>query len=342
MHAHERRHRFGDRWAEGDDRSLACSGSPVLEEVPMMADDRMTDARMTHNETPMPGELAYYASPGVMTNLAGLDPHLDGVPTEAAEIALMVQGLVVHRFWASAYGVEVPGDREAELQTRPAAGMILRMLELDPRPLTESRPPGRRFVGNCRHFSALTTALLRRVGIPARARCGFANYFEPGKWVDHWVVEHWDGGRWVLLDSQVDAFQREALSLIADTTDLPAGMFLRAGEAWQRCQAGTEDGDRFGILDLWGQWFIAGNIARDLAALNKVEMLPWDGWGTLAADQSGPEPAYTDEIAELTLSADHAAIRRRYESDAGLRVPHRVISFYTPAGPTEVEVAEVV
>ena len=154
------------------------------------------------------------------------------------------------------------------------------------------------------------------------------------------MVEHWSGDRWVRLDAQIDALQREAVDL-EDPTDLPPGRFLPAGEAWLRCRAGTEDGDRFGILDMWGQWFIVGNIARDLAALNKVEMLPWDGWGTLASGGPGPEPTYTDEIAELTLSADHAAVRRRYETDVDLRVPHRVMSFNTPVGPSEVEVPEI-
>jgi hypothetical protein len=249
----------------------------------------------------------------------------------------------VHVFWAEAYGVDVPAERRHEVQTRPAAGMIERILELDPRPLIEARPPRCRFLGNCRHFSTMTVALLRRAGIPSRARCGFAGYFEPGKWVDHWVVEHWDGARWVMLDAQIDALQREATRIAGDPADLPPGLFLPAGEAWQRCRAGREDGDRFGILDMWGQWFIEGNIARDLAALNKVEMLPWDGWGDLA----GPDPApggetYVDEVAALTVSGDHGAIRRRYETDDGLRVPARVMSFVAPGGPAEVDVPELV
>jgi hypothetical protein len=93
---------------------------------------------------------------------------------------------------------------------------------------------------------------------------------------------------------------------------------------------------------MWGQWFIEGNIARDLAALNKVEMLPWDGWGNLA--QMGSTPGgdtYVDEVAALTISHDHQAIWRRYQHDDGLRVPSRVTAFYTPSGPTEVDVPEL-
>src|SRR5438067_1769579 len=135
----------------------------------------------------MTGDLSFYASPGPMTGLDGID----GLPTDPAAVAATVQGLIVHVFWAQAYGIAVSPDREAELQTRAAARMAGRMLELDPRPLTDARPPERRFVGNCRHFTTFSTAMLRRAGVPARARCGFAGYFEPGKWVDHWVTEWW-------------------------------------------------------------------------------------------------------------------------------------------------------
>jgi hypothetical protein len=291
----------------------------------------------------MAEEVDYYTTPGPMTDLTGLDDLLVDMPKDLAGITSVGQGLVLHPFWAAAYGVEVPPDSADDVQIRPASGIIDRVLKIDPRPLVEAREPGLRFAGNCRHFSTLTVALLRRVGVPSRARCGFAGYFEAGKWVDHWVVEHWDGGRWVMLDAQIDELQRRATGLPADPADLPPGMFLPAGEAWLRCRSGELDGDRFGILDMWGQWFIAGNIARDLAALNKVEMLPWDGWGTLASDKppAGGD-GYVDEVASLTVSGDFAAIRRRYSTDDGLRVPSRVVAFFTPRGPTEVDVRELV
>ena len=291
---------------------------------------------------PVGGELDFDATPGPMTDLAGLDEILAGVPTDPAGIASVVRGLIVHLFWAEAYGVAMPEERIGDVQVRPAAGIVRTILEIDPRPLVERRRVEDRFFGNCRHFSTLTTALLRRAGVPSRARCGFGGYFQPGRWIDHWIVEHWDGDRWVRLDPQIDDLQREALGLAADPADLPDGHFLPAGEGWRRCRAGLEDEDHFGILDMWGRGFIEGNIARDLAALNKVEMLPWDGWGVLARE--GPPQGgdrYIDEVAALTLSGDHAAVRHRYETDDGLRVPPRVMAFATPAGPVEVDVPEL-
>ena len=291
---------------------------------------------------PVGGELDYYATAGPMTDLTGLDEVLASMPDDPAGIASVVQGLIVHPFWADAYGVDVPAERVGDVQVRPAAGIVGTILGIDPRPLVARREVDARFVGNCRHFATLTTALLRRAGVSSRARCGFGGYFQPGRWIDHWIVEHWDGDRWVRLDPQIDDFQRDALGLAVDPADLPDGHFLPAGEGWGRYRAGLEDEDHFGVLDMWGRGFIEGNIARDLAALNKVEMLPWDGWGLLARDGPPPEgDVYIDEVAALTLSGDHAAIRRRYESDDGLRVPPRVTAFATPDGPVEVDVPEL-
>ena len=43
--------------------------------------------------------------------------------------------------------------------------------------------------------------------------------------------------------------------------------------------------DQFGIFDWHGQWFVQDNLVRDFLSLNKIELLPWDGWGLMA----GPE-----------------------------------------------------
>lgn len=292
----------------------------------------------------MPDELAFYASPAPMTRLAGIDRFetaLAGLPSEPNDVAEIVRGLVMHPFWAPMYGVDIPEDHLDDIQIRSASAMVDQLLSADDRPLVEARESGQRFFGNCRHYSVLTVALLRMAGVPSRARCGFGGYFQAGLWLDHWIVEHWNGDRWVCLDAQVDEFQRDIIGLNDDPGDLSPGRFLTGGDAWLACQRGDEQGETFGILDEWGQWFIPGNIARDLAALNKVEMLPWDGWGDLASEGDAPGgDAYVDEVAALTVSGDHATIRRRYATDDGLRVPGRVLAFWTRHGPVEVDVPE--
>ena len=47
---------------------------------------------------------------------------------------------------------------------------------------------------------------------------------------------------------------------------------------------------KFGIMDIQGLWFIAHNVLLDFAALNKVEMLPWDDWGPMVQPSEAPTP----------------------------------------------------
>lgn len=291
----------------------------------------------------MSDALDFYRSPGPFTHLDGVDPAaLAGLPADPWDVAEVVQGLVVHPFLVGLYDAEVGPARMDDQQVRPVAGAVERLLARDPAPLVEARSPDQRLVGTCRTFTTLSVALLRHAGVPARARCGFASYFQAARWVDHWVVEHHDGERWVRLDAQVDDVQRRAFGIDLDPADVPADGFLAAGEAWRACQDGREDPDHFGIADEWGRWFVRGNVARDLAALNKVEVLPWDDWGHLAGEDSPPggDP-YVDDLAALLASDDLTAIRQRYDADPGLKVPPRVHAMATLAGPTWVDLPEL-
>jgi len=273
--------------------------------------------------------LADYAVPGPMTALQ-LTPDLArGLPADPVAMCAVVSGLVLHEFWAALYSVEVPDARLGELETRPASAMVELIVGLDPRPLSEPRPPERRMVGNCRHFSTLSCALLRRSGIAARARCGFATYFEAGRYVDHWIVEYWDpvGARWRRVDSQLDAAQREVLALDFDATDIPDGRFLSGGEAWELCRSGGADPEHFGILDFWGEWFVRNNAVRDLAALNKVELLPWDGWGLMSRENTPEDEELIDRVAQISASGNGAAARNLYQGNDRLRVPGEVTSY---------------
>jgi len=239
-----------------------------------------------------------------------------------------VPGLIVHEMWASAYGFEVPESRLSDLQSRSAVEMTDVIRRLDPGPLSAARPVEDRMVGNCRHFSTLSCALLRRAGIPARARCGFGMYFEPGKHVDHWVTEYWNETeqRWVRIDAQLDDVQRAAIAADFDTEDLPPGPFLPAGEAWEQCRTGRADPDTFGIFEFWGLWFVQANVVRELAALNKMELLPWDVWGAMTF-QEEPDAAaasVTDTVAGVIAGGDVDAIRTLYEGSDDLRVPDKV------------------
>jgi transglutaminase-like putative cysteine protease len=206
--------------------------------------------------------------------------------------------------------------------------MLACILEMDDRPLAVERPLEKRLVGNCRNFSTMLCAMLQHQGVPARARCGFATYFEPDHFEDHWVCEYWNTGkgRWVMVDAQLDEFQREALKITFDPCDVLRDQFLVGGKAWQMCRQGLADPDKFGIMDMYGVWFVRGNLVRDLVSLNKVEILPWDGWGLISKDEqniSDDDVALLDRVAALTAVDDPppAEVRALCENDARLRIP---------------------
>lgn len=128
--------------------------------------------------------------------------------------------------------------------------------------------------------------------------------------------------------------QRATLHLDMDLFDVPRDQFVIAGDAWQRCRDGRADPQAFGIFDMRGTWFIAGNVIRDFAALNDMELLPWDSWGAMV----GPDKAISEEtnalldrVAALTLDPDQhfAELRALYDGDPRLHVPAQVFNIAT-------------
>jgi hypothetical protein len=270
----------------------------------------------------------FYRTAAAMTAVPD-HPALADVPSDLDELRRVVQGLLLHRDWAPAYGVDGDDVRIDEQNLRSTGELVNRVLEISGQPVTVARPPVDRVLGVCRHFTLLHTALLRRQGVPSRVRCGFGNYFDPSKWYDHWITERWDGTRWVRDDPQVDDLQAKTVNLDFDPYDQPPGRFLTGGEAWLAARAGDVDPNLFGIFDMWGPAFIAGNVITDFACLNKVELLPWDSWGMMP----GPHGPVTDEVAavlddvaRLATGDDVDAIRDRYLDDDRLRVPPDITS----------------
>jgi Transglutaminase-like superfamily len=270
-----------------------------------------------------------YRTPVAMSDAGRPAMLLDGLPRDVGGLARVVQGLLIHQHISPAYGVKLNQAQIAEPHIRGVEAMLERIVAHDPKPLSEQRPEAERLVGVCRHFTLLHVAMLRRQGVAARARCGFGAYFEKGKFVDHWVSEYWNqaGRRWVLVDAQLDARQRELFKIAFDPLDVPRDQFLVAGQAWQRCRAGKADAGAFGILDMHGLWFVASNVIRDVAALNNREMLPWDVWGAMTQDDSGIDLALIDRLAGLTRDpdVDLDALRSVY-ADTRIAVPDTVFN----------------
>lgn len=219
-------------------------------------------------------DLAFYASAGPLTGLTGEQTTMvRDLGVDAQILCRVAQGLLVNP--DDAFGSGLSEQRLIERNTRPAHALLQRATELDRSPLDHHRSNEKRVVGTCRHFAVLATAMLRAAGWPARARCGFAAYFVPSKMVDHWITEYWraEDRRWVRIDPEIlDG------DVVAQSQDLRPGEFLSGGEAWQLVRSGQTSAMDFGVFgtENWGPGEIRANAMRDLAALNKIEMLPWD------------------------------------------------------------------
>jgi hypothetical protein len=287
--------------------------------------------------------LTYFTQHGTISNPGAYTSLFENLPTSIPDLVKLVQGVTIHVFWTERYGFKVPPERMAELQLRTMEKRLARTLELDPRPLTEPRTIEKKLLGNCRDHSLLLVAMLRHQGIPARARCGFGAYFLPDHFEDHWVVEYWntEQNRWMFVDAQLDELQQDALKINFDVLDVPRDQFIVGGKAWQMCRSGEQDADKFGIFNMKGLGFVRGNLVRDVASLNKMELLPWDCWGVILKDtlDDPSDLVALDEVAALTADdvPEFETLRARYESDPRLYMDGKLLS-YVNGGMVEVKI----
>ena len=279
-------------------------------------------------------DLNYFAQYGKMTD-PGPYAHLyTDLSSDVPSLVKVVQGLIVHVFWGESYGLHLSEERKAEVQLRSMERRLSRMLELDPGPLTTPRSNEKKVVGNCRDFSLILASMLQSKGIPARPRCGFATYFDPSLYIDHWVCEYWNAAeqRWIFVDAQLDEVQQNILKTTFNTLDVPRDQFLVGGAAWKMCRGGQANPDHFGIFDMHGMDFVKGDFLRDVAALNKMELLPWDCWGIILTEYETLPPddlSMLDRLANLTAKdvPEFDTVRKIYESDPRLRVGDSIQSY---------------
>ena len=302
--------------------------------------------------TPSQSILRFYAEPGIITRLDRYSQFLDWLTGDVRAIYQVVQGILIHDSWIEQYGAPLEWDQSYDTQMAYMEDLLDKAIQLDPRSLALPRAPEKRVVCCCREFATLFCAILRYKGIPARSRCGFGLYFSPGYFEDHWMCEYWDRSqeRWVQVDPQIDPFQQSTLKMEFSPLDMPAGGFMVAGEAWQKCRRGEIDPMRCGIScdpidfdleSLYGLWFVRGQLLRDFASLNKVETVPflvrlgkglsWAPWRLVGADEAELSPAdyqLLDRIADYSMHPDRyfEEIRTIYQSKEDLQPPGAILS----------------
>lgn len=281
-----------------------------------------------------------YLSWGSLTDPKERGALYQEIPDDLPGILSVIQGLFLHVLWANEYGVE-PNEKQREhAQARYIRDILEILMEMDDSPLSKRRPFEKRFYGNCRDYALFLTSILRWKGVPSRCRAGFASYFSSNLYEDHWICEYWDGEqkRWILVDSQLDDLQLERAGISFDPLDLPQDAFIKSSCAWKMCREGRESPQHFGIFDLRGLWFVRGNLIKDLASLNRAELLPWDSWGLMERedeDLTDEELRLLDEVA-LAMEEEREDLLSLYRRP-GLEVPERIRS-YQPQGVVSVKI----
>ena len=254
----------------------------------------------------------FWAVQSLVTEPGPAAAAIDRLPSDLGALRAASQQLVFH-YWADGdYAANgIAPERISEIDTRYAAAMFARLGELADLPLSAAREPRQRLVGCCRDFTVLFVAMARHKWIPSRARVGFARYFFDGWLIDHEIAEVWDGSaeRWRLVEPEIDDGHTDPVDGASfDALDVPPDRFLTAPRAWQLARSGAVDPERFVVdpgLEIpatRGLPQLRRNLVRDLAALNKTEMLLWEDWGVLdshAAPGPGELPVL-DELATLT------------------------------------------
>jgi len=163
-----------------------------------------------------------YQKHDVMTEIKTMKYMVTNIPKDIKTIVSLVQNILLHQHWSRAYGLEISDERKKEPWLRTFEEKLVHLNKHGYTHVSDQKSIENKMISICRDFSVVAAALCREAGIPARARCGFASYFEEGKYIDHWVLEYWNGDKkkWIMVDAQLDDLQQKALKLPFDPLEV--------------------------------------------------------------------------------------------------------------------------
>ncbi len=270
-----------------------------------------------------------YQEHDIMTEIKAMKSMVTDIPKDIKTIVSYVQNILLHQHWSKAYGLELIDERKKEPFVRSFEDKLVFLNKRGFNHVSDKRADESKMISICRDFSVASAALCREAGIPARARCGFATYFEKDIYMDHWIVEYWneERKRWVMVDAQMDALQKKALQLPFDPLDISENYFITGPRAWLLCREGTLNPELFGIFEWWGYDYLRCNLILDVNSLLKVPMQPWDMW---EGYKSSPIEEWTekdykvmDELAihDLNVDKDFEALYNYVHSNDTIKVP---------------------
>ena len=271
--------------------------------------------------------LEHYTAQSLLSDPGPYAPQLDTLPYELNALHRAINGFFIHIWKIHKFYSEQLEQRPHAVFVRSVKRLLEGTLALNPAPLHYERPGSERLIVDCRSFALLLCAVLRRRGVPARVRCGFASYLEPTHHQDHWVCEFWNGERWVMEDPDVIRH------------DLSPDDFVTGARAWEKVQAGVVRADAFGFaadLSARGTFAVRLNLLRDAAALCGFESVSGDMWGLALKEEAELTPADREVLgntARLAQSGDSLLELWRYvATEEGVRVPETVHHFDYVAG----------
>jgi hypothetical protein len=277
----------------------------------------------------MKDTLKLYQEHDIMTEVKTMKHLVTDIPKDIKTIVTYVQNILLHQHWSRAYGLELSEERTKEPFIRSFEEKLIFLNKLGFTHVSEQKTNENKMISICRDFSVVAAALCREAGIPARARCGFASYFEKGKYVDHWVLEYWneEKKKWVMVDAQLDVLQQKALDLPFDPLDVSEDYFITGPRAWLMCREGRLNPDLFGIFKWWGYDYLRCNLILDVNSLLKVPMQPWDLWDgykSLPIEQwTENDYKVMDELSILALNVDNKfeALYKYVQNNDKIKVP---------------------
>jgi len=264
----------------------------------------------------------------------------DDLPDSIEDLCNIVHGLVLQKdYTEEMYFFKAPQERKLEADIRYIEKILDRIMEMDNSQLKKPRVPINRLFGSCRDFSLLLVSFLRHTGIPARIRYGFANYFSHEWFEDHVVCEYWNKQTksWMLVDSELGKEEIKKNKIDFDPARVPRDKFLTSGVAWKLVRDEKADSNYFGVppIDIKGTWFVFASVVRDLAALNKVELLPWEYTEFSnehfykVSERDPSEINLIDKITELSREPGKnlKELITLYRSDSRLNGNNQIISY---------------
>jgi len=285
--------------------------------------------------------LNYYRKQSEISDPGKFKTYFEDLPESIPDLCKIVQNTFNHVFWImdkknydiTLHDIVALGrDPNKELNMRKIEEKLDRYFSLKESFFLEPREQIDKVIGNCRDYALLLISMLRHKGIPARVRSGAGKYFFPPekqRFEDHYISEYWneEDNRWHMVDPQIDDVQRKALNLTISTIDLPYNQFLDAGRTWLEFRKGEIPAENFGIGDWRGQIFVLNKLIMELASLNKIEVLAWEGWGICSDIKNIEKLGFEvfDDLAEKISKVNEPQIffelRNLFENDSRFKIP---------------------